>query len=285
MAEMQGERKTCGIVMPISPIDGCSSEHWSEVRDILDSAVSATENPSFVSQLVSDADDIGVIQKRIIQNLYSAEVVLCDVSGKNPNVMFELGMRLAFDKPTVIVKDDKTDYSFDTSVIEHLTYPRDLRFSAIVQFKTKLSQKISATYEKSRSDPDHSTFLKSFGTFHVATLSETQASAETIVLEGLAEVRRELARLRKDFGNSRLPRLGRVRSGLEPGEPGLYRALMSQLIDNWITEKSCSPKDLLDDKQFYEYVAGEIDAPRRFSSYGDFRNALRSELEMKSILS
>jgi hypothetical protein len=34
---------------------------------------------------------------------------LCDVSGKNANVMFELGLRLAFDNPTIIIKDDKTE--------------------------------------------------------------------------------------------------------------------------------------------------------------------------------
>src|SRR5690606_35815500 len=94
-------------------------------------------------------------------------IVVCDVSGKNPNVMFELGMRLAFDKPTVIVKDDKTDYSFDTGIIEHVGYPRDLRFSKIVLFKDKLSEKVKATYQKSLSDPEHSTFLKSFGRFQV----------------------------------------------------------------------------------------------------------------------
>jgi hypothetical protein len=53
------------------------------------------------------------------------------VSGKNPNVMFELGIRLAFDKATIIIKDDKTDYSFDTSVIQHIPYPRDLRHNQI----------------------------------------------------------------------------------------------------------------------------------------------------------
>jgi hypothetical protein len=34
---------------------------------------------------------------------------------KNPNVMFELGMRLAFDKPAIIIKDNRTNYSFDTA--------------------------------------------------------------------------------------------------------------------------------------------------------------------------
>ena len=98
--------------MPISAIDGCSEGHWAEVREILVDSISSA---GFQPQLVSDADDVGIIQKRIIQNLYDNPIVVCDVSGKNSNVMFELGMRLAFDKPTVIVKDDRTTCSFDTA--------------------------------------------------------------------------------------------------------------------------------------------------------------------------
>lgn len=86
---------------------------------------------------MSDSDEIGIIQKRIIQNVYNSEIVICDVSKKNPDVMFELGMRLAFDKATVIIKDDKTDYSFDTGVIEHLGYPRGLRFYKIISVQRK----------------------------------------------------------------------------------------------------------------------------------------------------
>jgi hypothetical protein len=106
---LTGDPKTlsCGLVMPISAIDGCTAEHWSEVKSIIIEAVESITDPIFSVRLVGDADDIGVIQKRIVQNLYSSDIIVCDVSGKNPNVMFELGMRLAFDKPTVIVKDEK----------------------------------------------------------------------------------------------------------------------------------------------------------------------------------
>src|ERR1041385_707121 len=129
MPEKKRDRKpTCGIVMPISEMDGYSEAHWSDVREILTEAI---DEAGFDSNLVSDADDVGIIQKRIIENLYDNPIVVCDVSGKNPNVMFELGLRLAFDKPTIIVKDDKTSYSFDTAVIEHLEYPRDLRYATI----------------------------------------------------------------------------------------------------------------------------------------------------------
>lgn len=149
----------CGLIMPISSIDGCNEEHWIDVKEVLQEAVTKA---GFKAELVSDSEEIGIIQKRIIQNLYYNPIVVCDVSGKNPNVMFELGLRLAFDRPTIIIKDDKTDYSFDTSIIEHIEYPRDLRYSKIVGFKEKLSLKIKATYDKSINDKEYTTFIGHF---------------------------------------------------------------------------------------------------------------------------
>src|SRR6218665_2650961 len=142
----------CGIIMPISQIDGCSENHWADVLDIISESI---EESGFDANLVSNADEIGVIQKRIIQNLYDNPIVVCDVSGKNPNVMIELSLRLAFDQPTIIIKDDKTSYSFDTSPIEHLEYPRDLRFNKMIEFKEKLTDRIKKTYDKSNSDSDY----------------------------------------------------------------------------------------------------------------------------------
>lgn len=185
MAEVD-QTLTCGIVMPISTIDSCSEEHWRDVKMILSEAI---EDAGFQPQLVSEADDVGIIQKRIIQNLYENPVVVCDVSAKNPNVMFELGMRLAFDRPTIIVKDDKTSYSFDTSPVEHLAYPRDLRFSKIVEFKEALAEKIKATHEKAKSDPNFTTFLKHFGTFKVAELKTEIVPQDRLLLEEVKSLR------------------------------------------------------------------------------------------------
>lgn len=191
------EKKVCGIVMPISAVDGCTESHWTDVFDILSEAI---EDAGFDPNLVSNADDVGIIHKRIIQNLYDNPVVVCDVSGKNPNVMFELGMRLAFDKPTIIVKDDKTSYSFDTSTIEHLEYPRDLRFSRIIEFKEKLTEKIKATYEKAISDSTYTTFLKHFGEFTVAKLDKKEVSGQEYIIDELRTLRVAMHRLENSQG-------------------------------------------------------------------------------------
>jgi hypothetical protein len=114
---------------------------------------------------------------------------VCDVSGKNPNVMFELGMRLAFDKPTVIIKDEKTTYSFDTSIIEHIEYPRDLRFSRIVGFKAKLKEKILATHQSAPSGPGFTKFLKHFGEFTVAKLDKKEVTTgQEFIMEELRNI-------------------------------------------------------------------------------------------------
>lgn len=178
--------EVCGIVMPISAIDSCTEEHWRDVKEILSEAI---QDAGFTPQLVSEADDVGIIQKRIVQNLYANPMVVCDISAKNPNVMFELGLRLAFDKPTIIVKDDKTSYPFDTGSIEHLTYPRDLRFSKIVEFKDLLAEKIKGTYQKATTDKNFTTFLKHFGTFKVAEVKTETVPQEQLLAEEVKSLR------------------------------------------------------------------------------------------------
>lgn len=188
------ERPKCGIVMPISEIDGLSESHWADVLTILSAAI---QDAGFEPNLVSTTEEVGIIQKTIIQNLYDNPMVVCDVSGKNPNVMFELGMRLAFDRPTVIVKDDKTSYTFDTASIQHVNYPRDLRFNQIVDFKAKLSSRVKNTHQRASTDPDYTTFLKHFGEFKVAKIDKTEVSGEEFIIEELQNLRQSIARLER----------------------------------------------------------------------------------------
>lgn len=176
--------------MPISARDGCSTHHW---RDVLDILTAAANEAGYEANLVSNSEHIGVIQQTIVDNLHDNPIVVCDVSSENPNVMFELGLRLAFDKPTVVVVDDKTKIQFDTSPIEHLKYPRDLRFSSIVKFKSDLAGKIKATVQKF-DDPNFPTFLRSFKRFTAAKLESTELPRADLILKELESIRRDLNR-------------------------------------------------------------------------------------------
>ncbi len=182
----------CGIIRPIAALDDYSAEHWSDVHTIIADAI---DQAGFETRLVSDADAMGVIQGRIVKNLYDDDLVVCDVSGKNPNVMFELGMRLAFDKPTIVIKDDLTSYSFDTSPIEHLGYPRDLRFNQIIEFKERLARKATATFNAPTDDPHYKSFLQHFGPIKVPSMAREEVPADQFLLSEMQEMKMALSRL------------------------------------------------------------------------------------------
>lgn len=182
----------CGIIMPIAAMPDYEKSHWDRVRIVLNEAI---EEAGYLPRLVSESEDIGVIHARIVQNLYDDPIVVCDVSGKNANVMFELGLRLAFDKPTIIIKDYETTYSFDTSPIEHINYRADLRFDDVREFKRKLSGAISACVARKEKDESYSPFLGHFGKFKVTGLETKEVGTEQFLLEQMQSMQKEMARL------------------------------------------------------------------------------------------
>jgi len=240
--------------MPLSPIDGCTAEHWDDVQAIIKESVSSISDPVFATRMVSDADEVGVIQKRIVQNIFLSDVVVCDVSGRNPNVMFELGMRLAFDRPAVIIKDDKTPYSFDTSVIEHLTYPRDLRYGTMVSFRQQLADKVLNTYNKAMTDANHTTFLKNFGTFKVASLHTEEVKSDEIILSTLDQVQAQVNRLSVKI--DRLPQNEPMRGGVDMLTSKIRREVREHKTrmdpDTW--------NQAINDPEFVKFIVSKFQA-------------------------
>jgi nucleoside 2-deoxyribosyltransferase len=238
--------KHCGIIMPISPMPGYPAEHWLEVKNIIIEATQQVDGYNFKTEIVSNSDgEIDVIHKRIIQNLYNADIVICDISGKNPNVLFELGMRLAFDKPTILIKDDQTDFIFDTGVIEHITYPKDLRFSKIVNFKKELALRIKQTYEKSVNDPNFSTFLGNFGEFKIPSLNQTTVSdVQQLILDEIYTLRAEFANFRKELAVTKAKNYSAKHNNLQ------------KIVRNYIHETKDLDKaeNILQKDEFLSYI-------------------------------
>lgn len=275
MLATEAKKPICGIIMPISSIDNCSETHWKEVKGIITDAVEAA---GFEAQLVSEANDSGIIQKRIVQNLYKNDIVICDVSCKNPNVMFELGMRLAFDKPTIIVMDNMTKYSFDTAPIEHLGYPRDLSYYQILDFKKTLTEKIKGTIDAAK-QPDYTTFLKNFGEFQVATIENKKGSLDEVVLSRLDDMTRQISEIRF---NQRVRIIERPESESETEEINkLTRKLIEQYCaENKISESVLYDTNEVDDarRMLYSYIERNRDMRRLCGSPSRIRKAISDNL-------
>ncbi|MCY7670255.1 hypothetical protein MH064_02950 [Bacillus altitudinis] len=245
MSQTDTEIKHCGIIMPIAAMQGYTAEHWIEVKNILIESTKQIDGIKFKAEIVSNSDgEIDVIHKRIIQNLYNADIVICDISGKNPNVLFELGMRLTFDKPTILIKDDNTDFIFDTGVIEHLTYPKDLRFGNIVSFKKELAKRIKLTYEKAIEDNSFSPFLGNFGEFKVPALKQTNVSdVNQLILDEISAIRNEFTYFKKERSY--------VTSERNSFSTSKLKKYLKRYLDQ--TNDFSSPNEILEKEEFYKY--------------------------------
>mgnify|MGYP002725742565 CR=1 FL=1 len=120
-----GDRKpTCFIIMPITThhpeLYGGDRDHFFHVLEHLFEPAIREAGLEPIRPIAKGAD---IIHAEIIGNLNEGDMVLCDMSGFNPNVFFELGVRTALNKPICLVKDDKTPkIPFDIAPVNTHTY-------------------------------------------------------------------------------------------------------------------------------------------------------------------
>lgn len=185
--------KKLGVVMPISKTESCSADHWAEVYEIVSDVAKELE---YDCRLVSDTYETNLIHQEIVENIYNDEVVVCDISERNPNVFFELGLRMATQKPTVIIKDYDTDCPFDVSNNRYLEYPRDLHYQSILRFKADLSKLIQSTAKQKATD----SFIGRF-TFKSPEISKEVVPQDEYVLDRLDRIENLLRQPRPRFAS------------------------------------------------------------------------------------
>jgi hypothetical protein len=142
-------KPTCFIAMPISTPRAdaelyADDEHWKHVMDSL--FVPAVEAAGFepVKPVMQGAD---LIYAQIIKHLELEDLVLCDLSGHNPNVFFELGVRTSLDKPIALVRDEHTDLPFDTSGVNTHRYGSALRVWDMEKERADLTEHVKSSAE------------------------------------------------------------------------------------------------------------------------------------------
>jgi hypothetical protein len=149
-AEVVVPEKTeeCFAIMPIGDQPDTSAEHFMRVyEDIIKPACSMA---GFKATRADEEDGTNLIQQQILRSIIDAPICVCDLSCLNPNVMFELGIRQAFDLPVVLIKDHITQNVFDIQGLRYHEYNKSLRYYDVINFQQKLSSAIITTIEESK---------------------------------------------------------------------------------------------------------------------------------------
>lgn len=74
---------------------------------------------------VSKADDIYTprpIMDDIRRSIVEADLILCEMTGKNPNVFYELGLAHAIGKPAILITCHEEDIPFDLRTVRTISY-------------------------------------------------------------------------------------------------------------------------------------------------------------------
>lgn len=88
-----------------------------------------------------------VIQSTIINDLLDADLVIADLTDHNPNVLFELGLRISQDKPVALIKSKDTGRIFDVdNLMRVFEYDQNLWASTVQSDVPNLTDHIKASW-------------------------------------------------------------------------------------------------------------------------------------------
>lgn len=141
----EGQLPECFVIMPVSDPEGYAKGHFRRVYE--DIHRPACEKSGFAPIRADDITQTNLIHLDILQKLVDCPMAICDLSSRNPNVLFELGLRQAFDKPTVLVQEEGTPAIFDIAPLRYTTYSGDLRYRDVLEAQRELANAIIATKE------------------------------------------------------------------------------------------------------------------------------------------
>ena len=178
--------KTCFVITPIGS-DNTSTRRSTE--GILDAVIVPTlETLGFEVEVAHRISASGSITNQVIERLLGADLVVANLTGLNPNVMYELAVRHAARLPVVTIAARGTDLPFDVSDERAIFYTDDM--AGVTELTPKL--RIAAQTAMKEEKPDNPVY-------RAAQAKVMQDGAQTdvqqYILESLSELRESMGAL------------------------------------------------------------------------------------------
>lgn len=187
--------KTCFVISPIGPPD-------SDIRKRSDQILSyvirpAMEDAGYQTVRADEMSSPGLITPQIIDHLIKDELVVADLTGKNPNVYYELALRHASKKPVINIRDPLEIIPFDVAGLR--TIDVDYRF---ITSMDKCRNEIAKQIRSLERDPNSAVTPVSFT---LALLSNKTGSSQgelnVQLMSSLQSIKAELELIKRHLGD------------------------------------------------------------------------------------
>lgn len=186
----------CFVIMPISDQEGYPSGHFLRVYE--DIFRPACEEAGYTAIRADEVRETNLIHLDVLQRLLESPIALCDLSSRSPNVLFELGLRQAFDKPVVLVQETGTPPIFDIAPLRYTAYRRSRTYHEVLEDRDAIAGAIRATAQARDDGQGINSLVKLLALAQPAALPEVQDAEKNPALQ---LIRAELEELRFELKN------------------------------------------------------------------------------------
>ena len=114
----------CFIITPIGDDTDPIRRH---IEGIIDAALRPALEDKYDLVVAHRISEPGSITKQIITEIYSAKLVVANLTNRNPNVMYELALRHSLGKPVIIIAEKGTPLPSDIVMERTIFYQNDAR--------------------------------------------------------------------------------------------------------------------------------------------------------------
>lgn len=129
--------------------------HKPEYEDIYKHAIQPALEANRVDALKGDdIYAVGTVLNQVWNQIRQAEVIIADVSGSNPNVVFELGLCFGLRRFPILLCQNAADLPFNLRSLRHIEYTDDV--GGVTALKEKLTDAIAAFLTEVRKPRDMS---------------------------------------------------------------------------------------------------------------------------------
>lgn len=195
------KKKECFIIMPISDNPNYEKGHFTRVFHHL--IKPACNLAGFEAIRADDVVNTNYIALDIIKRTVESEMAICDLSSSNPNVLYELGIRQAFNKPVTLLKDLKSSRIFDIQGFRDFEYDENLRIDNVEKEIDKLAEIINSTYEQDGKDIN--SLVSMLGMEPAKIDTKTKISKDTeLILNSLSNLDKRIGKLENNNSNDDL---------------------------------------------------------------------------------